>query len=200
MLEENRIQTSTCINQFWKWDPVLNLHVNFFIYKVSSYSSENLYELVWKQSTAETETVAHCGEYGIAALVQSISTPPTATLVLHMLLLKWVCRTGWISVSLEIPPSSWERFLSQLVENLLLLLELQEERYGTFLSATFAWNSIWREAKMAQIYKRWAADQQRREEPHNSALVVGGWFLCKDHHSSWPQASSWELHHAFEHG
>lgn len=83
----------------------------------------------------------------------------------------------WISIPLKIPPSSWEKFLSQLVEKVLLLAVLQEERYGTFLSATFVWNSIWREAKMAQIYKSWAADQQRREEPPNSALVVGGWFL-----------------------
>lgn len=49
------------------------------------YSSEKLYELLWKQTIAETKTVAHCGEHGKAALVQSISTPPTATLVLHML-------------------------------------------------------------------------------------------------------------------
>lgn len=110
--EENRIQTTTCINQFWKWDLVLNLHVN--IYEVACYSSEELYELVWKQTTAETETVAHCGEHGIAALVQSISTPPTVTSVLHVLLLMWVYAGQGISVPWEIPPSPWEKFLSLL--------------------------------------------------------------------------------------
>lgn len=90
-----------------------------------------------------------------------------------MLLLMWVCRTRGISGPLEISPLPCKKFLSQLVESVLLLVVLQE-RCGTFLSTTFVWNSIWREAKMPQNYKSWAADQQGREEPHNTALVVVG--------------------------